>query len=230
MTDLSKSASPSEPRPNAFATAMLGSLELCGITFCPDLVEEGEPWEVAAKPEPRFFETLTDAIRFYGELPAAEPRREEDECENCEWLRGQVRASEAARKVTVSQLTEALAARASAATAEKFTDREEAVIADLMKSEEMSRTGILRQGLRMYQGVRKGAAKFEWLPVGSLKADDAASLPQPSAGQPSDWIVACEEFRPENHELGGSYKVTMHSGKVWHTTEKPPSAGQTEGK
>jgi hypothetical protein len=58
----------------------------------------------------------------------------------------------------------------------------------------------------------------------------AASLPQPSAGQPSDWIVACEELRPENHELGGSYKVTMHSGKVWHTTEKPPSAGQTEGK
>lgn len=183
-------------------------------------------------------------------VPAAEPRRDEREAawqkfldeeiticigypdcdgdleatphsEKCPAFKGEKRPSP-------KQIFDAgWAARASAATAEKFTDREEAVIADLMESEEMSRTGILRQGLRMYQGVRKGAAKFEWLPVGSLKAD-VASQPQPS--QPSDWIVACEEFRPENHELGGSYKVTMHSGKVWHTTEKPPSAGQTEGK
>jgi len=55
------------------ASAMLGSLELCGITFRDELVEEGKPWEVAAEPEPQYFETLTDAVRFYAGLTPLPP-------------------------------------------------------------------------------------------------------------------------------------------------------------
>lgn len=73
-SSLAESPSESAPAPEAdderakFATAMLGSLKLCGIEFHEELVEEGGPWEVYAEPEPRYFETLTDAVRFYAEL------------------------------------------------------------------------------------------------------------------------------------------------------------------
>lgn len=74
LSVLAESPSESAPTPEAdderakFATAMLGSLKLCGIEFHEELVEEGGPWEVYAEPEPRYFETLTDAVRFYAEL------------------------------------------------------------------------------------------------------------------------------------------------------------------
>ncbi len=42
------------------------------ITYCNDLADEGQPWEVPAEPEPRYFATLKEAIVFLVNLGAAE--------------------------------------------------------------------------------------------------------------------------------------------------------------
>lgn len=50
------------------------------INYCEDLAADGTPWEVAAEPEPSYFETLKEAIVFLVELgdpEAALPQREE---------------------------------------------------------------------------------------------------------------------------------------------------------
>ena len=42
--------------------------EALHINYCADLVDDGTPWEVAAEPEPSYFETLKEAIVFLVEL------------------------------------------------------------------------------------------------------------------------------------------------------------------
>lgn len=44
---------------------VLKELELRGIVYAPDLLDDGEPWEVMAEPEPQYFATLRDALDFW---------------------------------------------------------------------------------------------------------------------------------------------------------------------
>jgi len=44
------------------------------INYCDDLVADGMPWEVPAEPEPQYFETFSEALKFRDELAERELR------------------------------------------------------------------------------------------------------------------------------------------------------------
>ncbi len=51
-----------------FLKDVLKNLDAVGIRFDAELAEEGSGWEVAAEPEPQYFETLRDAVLFFASL------------------------------------------------------------------------------------------------------------------------------------------------------------------
>jgi len=55
---------------------VLCDLEHAGISWCSDLAEEGDAWEVPAEPEPQYFPTLHDAILFRDKIMQPEPEAE----------------------------------------------------------------------------------------------------------------------------------------------------------
>lgn len=51
-----------------FLKDILRDLDFVGIHFDAELATEGTGWEVAAEPEPRYFETLREALSFWNSL------------------------------------------------------------------------------------------------------------------------------------------------------------------